>query len=81
MIYDRIGYICQLQLGSHPVARQNHNINIATKLYENVAKFNAWEQHTHIDCIQEIITNRKIRGMPATIRFTIFCLPVSWVND
>lgn len=65
----------------HQNAGQNHNINVANKLYENVAKSNAWEQHIHINCIQEIIKNRQIRGMTATIWSIIFCLPVSWVKD
>jgi len=66
-----------MAVSRHQNAGQNHNINIANKLYENVAKFNVWDHHTQIICIQEIIKNRQIRGMPATIQSTIFCLPVS----
>jgi hypothetical protein len=32
----------------HQNAGQNHNKKTANKRYENVAKFNAWEQHTQI---------------------------------
>lgn len=70
-----------MAVSRHQNAGKNHNVDIANKLYENVAKFNAWEQHTSINRIQEIIKNKQIWGMPATIRSTIFCLPVSLVKD
>ena len=36
-----------MAVSHHQNAGQNHNINTANKLYKNVAKFNAWEQHTY----------------------------------
>jgi len=40
-----------MAVSGHQNAGQNHNVNIANKLCENVAKFNAWEQHTSINRI------------------------------
>jgi hypothetical protein len=64
-------------LMSRKKAGQRHGIKMANRSFKGVAKFK-YLGTTLIDqnSMQEEIKSRLIRGMLATTRFRVFCLPV-----
>jgi len=60
-------------------AGQHHNLLSVDKSFEVVEKFKYLGRTTKL-CIHEEIKSRRRSGIPATIQFRIFCLPVSSIK-